>query len=65
MRAMLPARGWPPNMPVTTMTGSKTARTTTAEMAIQIITFLTMSIAIWLTASAMLSGTFLHKVGGG
>jgi hypothetical protein len=37
---MLPAKGWPPNMPVTTMTGSKTARATTTEMATQIINFL-------------------------
>jgi hypothetical protein len=57
MRAMLPAKGWPPNMPVTT-TGSTTARITTAAMPIQIINFLKTSMTTSLTDLAGRVGAF-------
>ena len=44
MRATVPARGSPPNMPVTTMTGSRTAKMTTTAMTTQVNTFLPVSI---------------------
>jgi hypothetical protein len=49
---MVPAWGFPPNIPVTTMTGSKIAKSTSAAMALQINSFLTVSITVKLVALA-------------
>jgi hypothetical protein len=57
MRAILPAKGWPPNMPVTMITGSKTARITTVIMPIHIINFLMMSLTTRCTDPAIPAAT--------